>query len=532
MAQYFFDRVLETTLTTGNGITLELEGAENAFQGFGEDSSWGNPLLTANDLVVEYCIEYGDQFEVGKGVYDPSNNTISRSVVLLSTHPTFHSLRLDLPAGRKRVYATVSARTLTELARVKEAVYFPSFAEAGGASIAIAQMNGTQHGQNVCIFGVSNLLSLTSGSNNVAIGLSNGPNITTGDRNVFIGVGTGAGGNYSNRLFIGNGPNSNYDLIEGNFHPDTQHFSPRNDNQADLGIEGQRWRHAEFAGNVHISGNLTVDGDAPGGDSTIPTHYVGHRLTTHATDPYILSNVSGATVLRFLPYVSNLIRLHDGEKWVLVESSGLEFDITIDEDFNSSAIATNTTYGVFVNYNSGTPKLELVPIYTTARQDGVRVLSGEPTLLYVGIVRTGSSVTINDTLSGRHVANLYNQKPKDLFAQSTTSHSYNGGSRAWNNDTGFRATFVCPEPQVIQACIFHTSEPSGATPAAVGVNVNTTSSIGSIRTEIRSSVISRLEGSGPLGVNEGFNYAQALQTTESGGSAQFYQAQLMATVRV
>lgn len=72
------DRVKETSITVGNGIQIALAGAFGAFQTFASTIGDGNSTY--------YTIENNNNFEVGVGTYNASNNTLSRDLVLSSTN--------------------------------------------------------------------------------------------------------------------------------------------------------------------------------------------------------------------------------------------------------------------------------------------------------------------------------------------------------------------------------------------------------------------------------------------------------------
>src|SRR3990172_4105049 len=65
-----------TTTTTGTG-TLTLCSAVTKYATFAESGA-------QNGDVVSYCIEEGDDFEVGRGTYTAAGTTLSRDSVLLS----------------------------------------------------------------------------------------------------------------------------------------------------------------------------------------------------------------------------------------------------------------------------------------------------------------------------------------------------------------------------------------------------------------------------------------------------------------
>jgi len=94
----FHDRVKVATATTGAG-TLALGAPAAGFQAFAAGG-----VVTGES--VSYAIEQGVAWEIGRGVYDASANTLTRSLVSSSTGAL---LNLD---GTAAVFLTVTARDL------------------------------------------------------------------------------------------------------------------------------------------------------------------------------------------------------------------------------------------------------------------------------------------------------------------------------------------------------------------------------------------------------------------------------------
>jgi len=72
------DRVKETSITTGNGLYINLAGAFGAFQTFLDGIGDGNSTY--------YTIENNSNFEVGLGTYSASTNSLSRDIILVSSN--------------------------------------------------------------------------------------------------------------------------------------------------------------------------------------------------------------------------------------------------------------------------------------------------------------------------------------------------------------------------------------------------------------------------------------------------------------
>ena len=108
-------------------------------------------------------------------------------------------------------------------------------------------------------------------------------------------------------------------------------------------------------------------------------------------------------------------------------------------------------FDVFLYDNTGIPTLEtLVWTSDTARAtaivkvNGRWTKSGDPTRLYLGTIRTTSTAgQVLDSVTQRYVRNYYNRVLRNLFCRETTSHTYNGAARKWNNsDTNNLLEFV------------------------------------------------------------------------------------------
>jgi hypothetical protein len=91
MAHLLFDRVKETTTTTGTG-DITLAGAVSGFRAF-------SSVLAAGDTTL-YCIELNAEWEVGVGTY---NTTLARTTVLASSNA---GALVSFSAGTKNVFIT------------------------------------------------------------------------------------------------------------------------------------------------------------------------------------------------------------------------------------------------------------------------------------------------------------------------------------------------------------------------------------------------------------------------------------------
>jgi len=118
---YFFDRVRETTVTTGSG-SLTLAGAVTNFRTFNSVLATGNTTI----YVIEDTVN--NAWEVGLGTYSGSN-ILARTTLLSSSTGSF----LTLAAGTKFVYIDVPASMLFQTSNnVTDLRYFAPTNLAGG----------------------------------------------------------------------------------------------------------------------------------------------------------------------------------------------------------------------------------------------------------------------------------------------------------------------------------------------------------------------------------------------------------------
>ncbi len=198
-----------------------------------------------------------------------------------------------------------------------------------------------------------------------------------------------------------------------------------------------------------------VTGTDGGGGGGGGTHAVCEgRLTLTSGQSVMTSNVLAATTVYFANHNGNNIGLYDGSAWHVVPFSELPLNI--------SALAANTNFDMFVDYNGGTPQLQSTAWTTgTGRatalvlQDGVYVKSGATDQRYVGTIRTTGTIGQCEwsplpapALGGSHpklfVWNMYNRVMSGaLCADSTDTYSYNSAAPQPKNDsTNNRISFV------------------------------------------------------------------------------------------
>jgi hypothetical protein len=162
------------------------------------------------------------------------------------------------------------------------------------------------------------------------------------------------------------------------------------------------------------------------------------RLTVESGVPISTTDQLAKTTIYYTPYLGNRIALYDGTKWMWDTFSQLSLSL--------GTLTASSTYDVFIYDNSGTPTLEWGSAWTNANtrsnalttQDGVLVLSGQPTRRYLGSVGTMTTTTTEDSLRARNVWNFYNRVPRPLLVQEPTDSWSQTGAFAfpYNNCGG------------------------------------------------------------------------------------------------
>jgi hypothetical protein len=168
------------------------------------------------------------------------------------------------------------------------------------------------------------------------------------------------------------------------------------------------------------------------------------RLTLESGAPISTTDQAAKTTLYFTPYKGNKISLYDGSAaWATLTFT--ELSITL------AGLTASRPYDVFCYNNGGTATLELLA-WTNATtratalttQNGVWVKSGATTRRYLGTIYINSSGgQTDDTITKRFVWNYYNRAQRYLYTGDSTSHTYNGAARKWNNsDTNNKLEFI------------------------------------------------------------------------------------------
>jgi hypothetical protein len=121
MALVVYDRVQETTTTTGTG-SVTLLGAVTGYQSF---------AVVGNSNTTYYCIadQGGANWEVGIGTYSTTGPTLARTTVLSSSNA---GSLVNFTAGTKTVFVTYPAGRSVYQDESTGTAFSPAFAASNG----------------------------------------------------------------------------------------------------------------------------------------------------------------------------------------------------------------------------------------------------------------------------------------------------------------------------------------------------------------------------------------------------------------
>lgn len=247
------------------------------------------------------------------------------------------------------------------------------------------------------------------------------------------------------------------------------------------------------------------------------------RLTTESGVPVSTSDRTSQSTIYYTPFNGNSIHLFDGTLWQ-------PFNFT-ERSLALSGLTADKNYDVFLYDNAGTLTLELSAAWTNdttradalATQDGVYVKDGAATRRWLGVIRTTSTSTIEDSETNRFVWNLYNQTARvcKSSAAISTSHTYSTGAlREWNAGSGFvRAQFISGFAGLGVAVGFfsYMSRGGAGLAGAVSPGLNSTTSYLTINLLAAGNIIDFRGGSVGTGAcGLGLNYITGVQFGLSG----------------
>jgi hypothetical protein len=264
MALVVYDRVQETTATTGTG-TITLGGAVAGYQSF---------AVVGNGNTTYYCIVNSSQWEVGIGTYSTTGPTLARTTVLSNSSGTTSPITLS---GASNVFVTYpSEKSISydanDVATIGSTL---SYSDTG----IIGSFASTVAGYNQVI--IQNKSSATNASANLNIS-NNASTASSGYVELGINSSTFSGSGSFNIAGSSYLASASTDLTLGTYGAYNIHFVT-NSNTTD-------------AMTIFNSGGISLGGYADPGIGTLYANnvYLGFTQITAAAGTTILTNASSA----------------------------------------------------------------------------------------------------------------------------------------------------------------------------------------------------------------------------------------------
>ena len=352
MALALFDRVQETTTTTGTG-SITLGGAVPGFQSF---------AVVGNENTCYYTIVDGSAWEVGTGTYSTSGPTLARTTVLSNSNG--NTSPITLAAGTKSVFLTYPAGKSVNLN------------ESGNVSPLGTVSSGVWQGSTVGVAYGGTGVTASSGANSVVLRDSN-QNITVNRINQGIQTITASGGttvltaaSQFNQALVGTGGQT-FRLPDATTLTDTTTFQFNNNATGTLTIQNN-------AGTT--VGSIASGGAA--GIALLSNATVGGTWDVHA---YIPENVTWGT---------NALTLGS-----TVISGGTWQGGTIQPAYGGTGLTSYTSGGAVYANSSSTLTSGTLPV--TAGGTGATTAAGAQSSLNVpSTTGSGASGTWGINITG------------------------------------------------------------------------------------------------------------------------------------
>lgn len=275
------------------------------------------------------------------------------------------------------------------------------------------------------------------------------------------------------------------------------------------------------------------------------------RLTLDSTAPVMTTNRSNQATIYYAAYVGALVPIYDGTNFVMMGVGNFISCAVSDTTKNPSAIGASKCNDWFVWNDAGTIRLGHGPDWTndTTRSAGTALVRANGIWLnsvaitngpavsrgtYVGTTRSNASSQL-DWIYGAIAAggspaffgvwNAYNRvNVSTVVGDTTTSWAYTAaGWRASDNSNNMRvsAVFGLAEEAVDAQFSCASQGTAGATNAAVGVNIDATTSVPGGFWGFSQQAIAQLIGRVSPVPQLGFHFWQAVEYT-SGATSTFY----------
>lgn len=248
-----------------------------------------------------------------------------------------------------------------------------------------------------------------------------------------------------------------------------------------------RWTVDNYPSPAESSASTDIAAQTPGG-----------RLTLTSGNAVPTLDVTTATTVYYVPYLSDKVPLYDGTNWALYSiGTGLS-QSTTDNTKSPAAVANNSNYDLFIWNDSGTLRLSRGPLWSsdTARGSGVGTTElvrvngryvnknaitngpGAQLGLYVGTVRSNGSGQLADAINLRRCWNMYNRVARTLYAGNSGTYNYTTATwrQAGGSSTNQVDVVLGLNEDPVQLKYAANAANSGAAGAKVwvGIGVNTT----------------------------------------------------------
>jgi hypothetical protein len=250
------------------------------------------------------------------------------------------------------------------------------------------------------------------------------------------------------------------------------------------------------------------------------------RLTTESGVPASTSDRTAQSTIYWTPYNGDTVPLYTGSAWIRLAFSEISLAL--------SGLTSGKNYDVFLYNNAGTLALELSAAWTTdtaradalALQNGLYVKSGTTTRLWVGTIRTTSTTTTEDSDTKRFTWNAYNAVLRRLRKTDSTSHTYNGGYRQWNNAATNQVEFVLGAAgQSVPVAILGEQSALAAVYAIVAAGLDTTAAFTDVFGYVLNTSTAGSDcsagGASQYLPGLGYHYIAALESSASTGTPSF-----------
>ena len=264
MALVVYDRVQETTATTGTG-SITLGGAVSGYQTF---------AVVGNGNTTYYTILNGSAWEVGIGTYSTSGPTLARTTVLANSNGNTSPITLsgsssvwvDYPAGKAIYYDASGVATIGSTLGYADTGIIGSFASTVAGYNQVIVQNKSSASNASTNLNVSNDTA-TSSAGYAELGINSSGFTGTGSFNI-------AGASYL--------ASASTDLTIGTYGAYSVHFVT-NSSTTD-------------AMTIYNSGGVSLGGYADPGIGTLYANnvYLGYNSITAAAGTTVLTNASAA----------------------------------------------------------------------------------------------------------------------------------------------------------------------------------------------------------------------------------------------